>query len=176
LYPKESEKKQHIIVAGAGVFGSEIVESLQKTIPIVIVDHDPEVIANFSKRNIPAVYGERYDDSIWKKMGLENAKLFLVTIPDFKTALNLVKKARQQNKKAKIFCRAHYFSEALEFYENGADLVIMPQVIGSNYCLKAIADYLETGKLEKENHLQNEYLAYLKEKAIAEREIIGKIA
>ncbi len=174
LYPRESEKKQHIIIAGCGVFGAEIAENLHSTNRIVIVDHDPEVISKFSKRGIPAVYGERFDEAIWKKIGLQEARILIATIPDTKTLVSLVKKAKELNSKIIVFARAHYFSEALELYRNGADFVIMPQVIGGNYCLKVICDFLETGKLEETNHLRGEFFSYLKEKAGEEREKIGK--
>ncbi len=174
LYPRESEKRQHIIIAGCGVFGAEIAENLHSTNHIVIVDHDPEVISKFSKRGIPAVYGERFDEAIWKKIGLQEARILIATIPDTKTSVSLVKKAKELNSKIIVFARAHYFSEALELYRNCADFVIMPQVIGGNYCLKVICDFLETGKLEETNHLRGEFFSYLKEKAAEERGKIGK--
>jgi len=174
LEPKENEKKDHIIIAGSGVFGAEIVESLWKTNRVVVVDQDPEVISKFSKRGIPAVYGERFDDSVWKKIGLQEAKVLIVTIPDTRTAAKLVKKTKELNGKIAVFARAHYFTDALELYESGADFVIMPQVLGGNYCLKTICSFLETGKIEGGGHLKEEFFSYLEEKANEEAGLFGK--
>ncbi len=174
--PKEHEKKQHLVIAGCGVFGAEIAETLAKTQQIVIVDHNPEVLARFSRRGIPAVYAERSDDNVWKKIGLQQARVLIITIPEIKTAALLAKKARQLNEKIVVVARAHYFSEALELYESGADFVVMPQVLGGNYCLKLVCNFLETGKLEESNRLKEEFFAYLKEKAAEESGKIGETA
>ncbi len=144
--PREELLFDHIIIAGAGVFGEQLVGSLKDTEKVLVIEQDPDIVQRLIGQKVPAIYSSRNNTSVLDKIGLEQAKLLVVTIPDHRTAQNLVLKARSRNQKLVIFCRSHKVSEALELYESGADMVILPQVMASNYCLQQIKHTLSTGR------------------------------
>jgi CPA2 family monovalent cation:H+ antiporter-2 len=166
--PSADELKSHIVIAGCGVFGSGIANALKDSTKIIVVDHDPEVLEKLNSKKITAVYASKTNDEIWEKLCLENAKAFVITLPDANTATRLVKKAKKMNPKLAVFARAHYFKDALGLYNAKADFVVMPVVLGGNTCLEAIENYLETGKIPSPA-LQEEFMRVLKEKAEEEQ-------
>ncbi|MDD5163282.1 MAG: cation:proton antiporter [Candidatus ainarchaeum sp.] len=167
--PSAGELKNHIVIAGGGVFGSGIANALRDSAKIIVVDHDPEVLETLNSKKISAVYASKTNDEIWEKICLENAKAFVITMPDANLAIKLVKKAKKMNPRLAVFARAHYFKDALELYNAKADFVVMPVVLGGNTCLEAIQNYLETGKIQ-EPALREEFMRVLKEKAEEEQQ------
>ena len=63
------------------------------------------------------------------------------------------------------------FDEALKMYNAGVESVILPQVLGSNECLKQIQTFLATGKTIS-SKLKNEYINYLQEKIVQEKKFL----
>lgn len=167
--PKSHELQNHVIVAGAGVFGSELANELSGTQTVVVVDQDPRVVQRFIQNGFFAAYASRANQQVWEKICLEKARLLIVSIPDNKSAAQLSQLARQNNPEIVIVGRAHYYHEAAALYENGADFVILPQVVGSNLALQTIQDFLQNNKKPKPSPLTDEYLRVLNEKAMQEK-------
>ncbi len=159
----------HIIVVGAGALGSNIAGALQNSQKVIVIDHDPEVVFGHINRKFYAIYGNVESAELWERANLEKAKLLAITIPDFERALFLVQYARKMNRDIAIIARAHYYNEALELYNKGADLVIMPEIISSNVFLQNISNFLESGKRNALTRMQDEYIEFLKEKAAEQR-------
>ncbi len=168
LPPSAEPLENHIVIAGAGVFGSTLATQLQSKGPVVIVEQDPELVYHFAQRGFFAVFGSRQNQDVWEKTRLEKARLLIVTIPDKNAAVQVVRNARKKNPGLFIFGRAHYYRDALELYKNGADFVVMPQIIGSNFSLQLIEEFLDTGKKPKAAPLEDEYFRLLEEKALKE--------
>ncbi|HLD59037.1 MAG TPA: cation:proton antiporter [archaeon] len=166
--PSALELKNHIIIAGGGVFGGSIATELKNSETVLVVDHDPDVLERLSEKSIVGVYGSRTNNEVWENLCIENAKALVVTIPDAAATLQLVKRAKSLNPETVVFARAHYFRDALELYNAKADLVVMPAVLGSNACLEAIQDFLVSGKVPRPS-LGEEFLRVLKEKAAEEK-------
>ncbi|MDO8625741.1 MAG: NAD-binding protein, partial [Candidatus Diapherotrites archaeon] len=145
--PKDELLFDHIIVAGAGVFGRQIVDSLADSQKVLVLEQDPDVVRRMVNQKVPAVYSSRNNLSVLEKVGLHRAKMLVVTIPDHPTALSYVRAGREANRKLVIFCRAHTPTDALDLYAAGANLVILPQVMASNYCLQQIQQTLTTGRV-----------------------------
>lgn len=163
--PAENELENHSIIVGAGVFGSTLANELQDKTRVMIVDQDPEVVARFIGKGFFALFDSQQNQEVWEKTGLAKAKLLIVTIPHQKSALGWIAAAKKQNKNSVVFVRAHYYKDTLELYKAGADLVIMPQIIGSNFALQAVTEFLETGQKPRHAPLEEEYFNVLKEKA-----------
>ncbi|MFH0955194.1 MAG: cation:proton antiporter [Candidatus Micrarchaeota archaeon] len=160
----EREMSGHIVVAGAGMFGSNLAFGLAEQAPVVVVDSDPQVVAHLNKNGMAAVYASRYNHEVWEKLNLQKARLIVVTVPHAKTAIELVRMFKKFAPQTPIVGRAHYYSEALDLYSAGVDFVAMPQVMASNYTISIIRDFLTTGKKPKPSLLEQEYLKVLREK------------
>ncbi len=171
--PEKKRLKKHIVLVGAGVFGSGLIALLKSHGTLVIVDHNPFVVTDLIKKGHHAIYGSPDNDEVWRKISLKDAKLLIITIPNAKEAIKLIKRAKKANPKIVIFARAHYYGNALALYENNVDFVCMSHVIGSNLFLRSVGKFLATGKLYEIVNLQNEYMQYLREKAKEEKKHFG---
>jgi len=168
--PKE-ELENHIVILGSGVFGNSIAAVLRNYGTVVTVDHNPSnVLANI-KRKLYSIYGSAESPEVWKKANYEKARLIVSTMPDTSSAISVIQKIKKANKEVVIFARAHNFDEALKMYNAGVESVILPQVLGSNECLKQIQTFLATGKTIS-SKLKNEYINYLREKTATEKKFI----
>lgn len=171
--PDRKSLKQHTILVGAGVLGSGLLKMLKGSGTFVVVDHNPYAIIDLIKKGYNAIYGSPQTEEIWQKVCLEEAKILITTIPDAKEAIELIKIAKKTNPKITVFARAHYYADTLALYQCGADFVYMPNVIGSNMLLKTIGKFLETGKIDTIMNLQEEFMAFIKEKACEEKKYFG---
>ncbi len=159
----------HTIVMGAGLLGQQLVSALKGTQPLVVVDHDSEVVQRLLAEKVPVVYGEAANQEVWEKIGLAKARVLISTISETKEATALMRKAKKANPAIVAIARAGNFSNALDLYKNGADYVLLPEVVGSNILLKHLADFLETGQTCKISNLEDEFLNYLREKTKEEK-------
>lgn len=162
--------ENHIIIVGGGTMGYSIASALHKEHPLVVIDHDSEVIFSCTRKGINASLGSADNTEVMERVNLRNAKLLIIAIPDIKESMFLVNYARKINKNVVIFARAHYYRGALELYNKGVDFVIMPLIIAGNVLLKDIVKYLETGKTYEINKFRDEYITYLREKVKEEKE------
>ena len=165
--PKE-ELEGHIVILGSGVFGNSVAAVLRNYATVVLIDHNPSNILSNIKKRLYSVYGNGESEEVWQKANIEGAKIVISTIPDTRAAMSIIKRLREANEKSVIFARAHNFEEALQMYKLGVESVIMPQVLGSNECIRQIQNFLNTGKTIS-SKLKNEFINYLKGKAALER-------
>jgi len=157
-----AEQKGHIVIVGGGVVGSAIAKFL-KDKPLLIIDHDPDVVALLRAEGFTAVYGEAENKTLWNKLNLKDAKMLVLAIPQFEASMHLLNYAKHANPKIVIFARAHKYDEAKQLYDAGADFVCIPEAAGSNILIKEIVEYLETNSLRHVNALRDELLKQLEE-------------
>ena len=158
------------MVFGGGTVGSGIAEVLSRKASVVIVDSDPEVVSAFMGKGVGALYGSADNPEIWAKASAERAKVVVLATPSAKPGLALLHRLKRLKKKPMIFARAHYYHDSILLYDAGADVVIMPHVIGSNFFIKRILQYLETGKIEELSEgYRDLFSMFLREKSREER-------
>ncbi len=128
---KPEKKEYNYIVIGYDRIGYSIVKKIQKMKKsMVVVDFNPEIIHKLIRKKIPCLYGDIGDLEIIDQLDFKNAKVIVSTIADMKENLLLIKKAKYVNNKILTFLTAQSVDEALEFYDQGADYVILPHFLG----------------------------------------------
>lgn len=167
--PSKRVLYNHIIVIGGGTVGRGLAKELVKENQVIVVDYDPEVVAQGQKDGLPYVYGTSENEALWDKLDLNDAKLLVVTILNHNEALNIIKQAKKTCPSLKIFSIAHYFSDSLSFYNAGVDFVAMPFVMGSNIFLENIYEYIQTNKVSSIQNFKGMYINYLKEQIEEEK-------
>jgi monovalent cation:H+ antiporter-2, CPA2 family len=167
--PSKRELKDHIIIIGGGTVGRGLAKELIKENQVIVVDYDPEVVAQGQKDGFPYVYGTSENEALWDKLDLFDAKLLVVTILNHNEAINIVKQAKNACPKLKIFSIAHYFSDTLDFYNAGVDFVSMPFVMGSNIFLENIYNFIQTNKVSSIQNFNGIYFNYLKQQIEEEK-------
>ncbi|HLC86969.1 MAG TPA: NAD(P)-binding protein [Candidatus Nanoarchaeia archaeon] len=131
----------------------------------LVVDFNPDVIANLSKFKVPCLYGDAYDSELLDGLHLDKVKLIISTIPGLETNKLLVNSIRLVNPNAIVIVRAQKIKEALELYNKGADYVLTPHLLGGLYLSEMITDIKEKTDYEKERikHIKSLKEMYEKE-------------
>ncbi len=139
---KESARqiKYDIILFGAHRTGSKIINSLKKNRnSLLVIDFNPDVIENLSKNGYNTIYGDLSDSDLLEQLSLEKAKMIISTIPDLESNLILLRKLKEKNNKS-IILTATQIHNARKLYKEGADYVIIPQMLAGEYIAEIIRE------------------------------------
>ena len=154
-----TETKPRIILCGHNRIGYSILRSL-KTVKkkVLIVDYNPEMVDRLAKEGYHCLYGDVGDEEIIDKMNLSQIKMLISTVPEVKDSLNLIRRVKKSNRKAKVIVTATEINTALRFYNAGADYVVMPHFLGGEHVSHLIRDVRKRKrklKEEKKMHIQH---------------------
>ncbi len=155
----------HVVILGGGRTGKYLANELQRKYTVIVVDHDPNMIAYFRAKGVQAVYGNARNIEILEKLHVENAKLLVCALPDYDETLFVVDYVKHHFSKLKIFAKANYWEDALNLYRKGVDYVVLTEIIGGFVFLEHVEHFLKKGKL-----MEPINMVKLKEKALEERE------
>jgi len=148
---KPTAKKYDAILFGYNRTGFDILKSLTKLKKhYLVVDFNPDTISTLNKFRIPSLYGDAEDIEFLNELRLNKIDLAISTIPEYETNSLLIESIRKINEKAVIIIRAENINEALEFYEKGADYVLIPQFLGGEHIAKMIRGKTSKKEYEKE--------------------------
>jgi Kef-type K+ transport system membrane component KefB len=156
---KEKQETFSTVLFGCHRVGSDFLPSIQKKqSSFLIVDFDPQVIAQLKSKGIFARYGDASDDDFLETLRFERAKLVISTIPDFETNALLLDRYRKLNQKGVIILIAQHVYEAQQLYQDGASYVMMPHHMGGNYVSMLVSKYgadRQVFEIEKMKHLKH---------------------
>lgn len=156
---KRSIEKYDAILFGYNRIGFGILNSLKKIKKkYLVVDFNPDTIANLTKWRIPSLYGDIDDPDFLDELPLEKISMAVSTIPDFETNLLLIESIREINEKAIIIARAHQIKDALELYKKGANYVLTPHFLGGEHVsrlIKGIKTKRKGYRDEAEKHIKS---------------------
>lgn len=110
---------------------------------VMIVDFNPEAHQKLKALGIACKYADLSHEDTLRHLHLEHAKLFVCTIPDLLLkGTNNLKLARTLKKiapDARIIVTAESSEGARRMYEEGADFVFLPRIVGAQF----LADVME---------------------------------
>ncbi|MBT4135776.1 hypothetical protein HOD75_04560 [archaeon] len=150
------------ILFGCHRAGSLLIKELKNNKEdLLVIDYNPEIIKSLINKKIPCIYGDFANPEVLSKANLKNAEMVISTIPDFEDNLLLIKKTRNLNSKVPIFVITTRISEALKLYKEGADYVIIPQVMGGEKFFELMKKIKRDKTSVKE--MKKEHLRHLKE-------------
>jgi Kef-type K+ transport system membrane component KefB len=90
------ELDDHIVLIGRGTAGSMILErAVEAGEQIVVIDHDPAVVAELHEREIPAVWGDATDPRALTAAGAEHARMIVSTAPRLSDLPELIRYAQR---------------------------------------------------------------------------------
>ena len=146
--PPSGDAAKRVVIAGYGEVGQSIASGLQQAhIPFIIIEDDPERVAEARSSGHPRIYGDATNISVLSKAGLIRATALVVAYPDPITVITTVKAALMLNPKIVILARASRKREAEELKRLGVlELVIPEREAG----YKFIKRLLNVAGLEKE--------------------------
>lgn len=135
-HPKRDRAKTlHVeaLLFGCHRVGQDILRSIKKTTKkFMVVDFDPQVIAQLTASRTPCRYGDAADNEFLDELGFSYASLIVSTLPDIETNLLILAKAKKECPRANILLTAQSVPDANLLYEQGASYVILPHFLGGN--------------------------------------------
>lgn len=124
----------HVILIGYHRIGEIVFETLkeqkQKTI---VIDVDPYRINRLIDGGDNAIYGDAVDHEIIEKLNVKDAKFVISTLDKIEENKLMIDLYHKENKRIKFITVSEDSEEAVELYEHGADLVIVPALISGDY-------------------------------------------
>ncbi len=130
----QAAKSYDLILFGYRFGGNKFLKTFHNMKqPYIVVDYDPEVIEELSKKHIPHIYGDVADPELLNEINLENTKLIINTIDDHVVNTSIARYVRRHNKKTVLICYANDHDEAAELYKLGVTYVLLPNFLGSEH-------------------------------------------
>lgn len=127
-------KNYDAILLGYNHIGLNFMETLKKmNKKFLIVDYNPEIINELIEKQIPCLYEDVENDDIFEQINLKKVKLVVSSIKNIDINLPLIRNIREENKKCVIILVSDKIEEAIEYYQAGANYVIIPNEVGGSH-------------------------------------------
>lgn len=160
-----TDENYEVVLFGFDRVGKDFVDLFKKLgKSYLVVDFNPILIKYMQQNNISCRYGDAEDIEFLHELRLDEIKMCVSTIPDFKISTLLLKKIRNNNKSAIIILLTHDIDEAVELYKLGASYVMLPHYLSAKHTVHMI-DKFGFDKKEFEEE-KEKHLAYITEKEI----------
>ncbi len=131
---RKKHKDANIIVFGCHRIGTSLVDGLDRAGKnFLVVDYDPERIAELTQEGVNCLFGDAEDAEFIKDLTTNKTRMIVSSIPEKEVNEIIIKAALSKNKKVIVLCLAHSISEAIELYDLGASYVILPHFLGGDH-------------------------------------------
>lgn len=126
MIKKESTDLYDVAIFGLGMYGRSIAKSLEaKGYRIFGIDHDPDAVKHWAKRNKAVMYGDADDPDLPSRMP-SSIHCVISTLPDKTINLSLIKFLRASKPELKIAVTSYTGRSAKELELAGANLILLP--------------------------------------------------
>lgn len=156
---EESEKPHPVVFLGFFRDASSILyefehegkaeESREFIAKIQVIDYNPTVMRELSRRGIKCVYGDIANADTLRHAGIEHAELVVSSITDDvlrgTSNLRLMRSVRALSPGTRIVLTTEHIPQALEFYKEGADFVFVPRLYSAAACARILRKGLNEG-------------------------------
>jgi voltage-gated potassium channel len=161
-----SKLQKHKIICGGGRTGNVIAEEYRNDgLDFVVIEHDPDVIKELRKNDIPVVEGDATKENILMEAGVERASGLVSTLPSDCSNLLLSVTVKYINKNLELVVRASSEEAAKRLYSIGVKKVVIVEEIGGRRLAKslikpAVVDFLEFATATGEASLESIKVAH----------------
>ncbi|MDP2691571.1 MAG: cation:proton antiporter [bacterium] len=129
----DQSKNFDAILLGYNHIGLNITETLKKLRKkFLVIDYNPEVINELVTKKIPCMYEDIENDEIFERINIKKIKLAVSSIKNIDINLPLIKTIREVNKQCVIILVTDHIAEAIEYYQTGANYVIVPNELSGD--------------------------------------------
>jgi len=120
-----SVRSDHVIIVGFGANGKNLALVLKELeVPYVILELNSRTVMQLKKEGEPAVYGDGTSREILHKLGIDRARVMVISISDPSATRKIVMTARSLNPSLYIVVRTRYIGEVQDLLSDGADEVV----------------------------------------------------
>jgi CPA2 family monovalent cation:H+ antiporter-2 len=118
-------REDHVIIIGFGANGRNLSIVLKELkVPYIILEMNNQTVRKFRKEGEPIYYGDGTSREILHKLGIEKARVAVISITDPSATRNIVNTARSMNPGIFIAVRTRFIAEVEDLLSTGADEVI----------------------------------------------------
>lgn len=158
-----------VILIGGGRIGFDFITLFQEEQKkFMVLDHDPEMIAQLEEKKIPHTYGDAGDPDFLDDLKVPQAELVVSTIPDLQTNLVILSSAKRNENGPTVIVVAHRITNALELYAAGADYVILPHFLGGTYASSLVRQY--TKESIDLHEIRDKHIEHLQSRSLSGQE------
>jgi len=120
--------KDHMIIVGFGPNGRNLARVAEmEGIPYVIIDMNPDTVADERGRGQPIFFGDAANPSILHHAGIEDARILVIVTNDPFSSRTITATARKMNHSIWIIIRTRFLRETEQLQMIGADEVIVDE-------------------------------------------------
>jgi CPA2 family monovalent cation:H+ antiporter-2 len=117
--------RDHVIVVGYGPAGRQVLAALREAgTSTVLVELNPRTVAEARRGGIQAHVGDASQAPVLEHVRAADARALVMTVPDYRTAANVISMARALAPQMKVIARARYHAYANELAKAGADVIV----------------------------------------------------
>ncbi|MHC1727374.1 MAG: cation:proton antiporter [Syntrophobacteraceae bacterium] len=121
----EEIPNDHLLIVGYGLNGRNVARAARNAgIPYMIVEMNPVTVKKEKSKGEPIYYGDASHEAVLEHVGVHNAQVMVVAIPDPVATRMVVASARSLNPRLHIITRTRYLPEMKPLYDLGANEVI----------------------------------------------------
>jgi len=125
-----NELNEHVIVAGYGLAGEQVVQSLERIgVSFVIVDLNPENVRRATANGHRAYYGDVTSHEVLAHLAVDRARELVIAVNDPEAAVRAIRTARNQAPQVCILARTAYAVDRERLHQHGADLVVVAEAV-----------------------------------------------
>ncbi|VVB67902.1 Calcium-gated potassium channel MthK [Candidatus Norongarragalina meridionalis] len=142
---KIASMRNHMIICGYGALGKTIAGVLEsRKVPYVVIDVDKRVCDSLAEQGIPCVEGDALDVAILQKAGVRNAKRVVAALNSDSSNVFLTLTVKDLTPGIEIATRAYTEDAVSKLHRAGADVIVMPDVIGGMEMAREILNLKES--------------------------------
>ncbi len=153
------KKNYDVILIGYHRMGYTIMRDFKQKGRVLVVDFNPTIIEDVKDKGFCCEYGDISDPEIMYRILRFDPKLIISTVPNYEDNMFILKKVREHGDKVLVFVTTNSVSEALEFYKEGANYVIVPHFLGGEKASILLDEFAKKDmkdlKKEKLDHVEN---------------------
>lgn len=138
--------KNHVIVCGGGRVGKNVCAKLKDGKQgIVVIDKDDARIASLKRDGFHAILGDANDERVLRTAGVEHAHSLAAVIGDDGDNLLTILTAKELNPDLSVAARANDEKIVSKLKHAGAEVVILPEVVGGLKLADALLGDIDHG-------------------------------
>lgn len=126
--PEAEAMRDHVVICGFGRMGGPAGAAFETfKVPYLIIEIDPDVVANARKHGQPCMFGDPVHTAVLEAAHVERASLVLVTLPEPDRAYLAIKNIRRLAPEVTLIARAHRRADFELLKQAGATVIVQPE-------------------------------------------------
>lgn len=156
---KDAVLTGHVVIIGGHRIGGEIVKLMKKEkIPQIVLDFNPHLVQVMLDLHVPVIYGDMGDPDVLDGLNLHDARMVISTAPGLEENRLLLEEIKTRKINIPVIVRAETLEDAKRLYRQGADFVIIPEILASDFVIEKLKDRLTGGYFEDRSKIELEKL------------------